>query len=133
MASLSPDLFWLAATATLTALMWLPYILNRVLEQGLEGAVLNPAPPSPAKAAWAERLRAAHANMAVALAIFASLVLSVQAAGLASPGTALACQLFFWARLAHAVVYTLGVPMGRTLAFTVAFLCQMVLAWTVLG
>ena len=133
MTRLTPELYWLALTATLTALMWLPYILNRVMEVGIEGAVLNPAPPGPARAAWAERLRSAHGNMAVALAIFAALVLAVQAANANTPGTALAAQLFFWARLAHAVLYTAGVPAGRTLAFTVAFICQMVLAWTLLG
>ncbi len=40
----------------------------------------------------------------------------------------LACAVYFWARLAHAIVYTLGVPVLRSLAFTVGFLAQAVLA-----
>ncbi|MFZ0116637.1 MAG: MAPEG family protein, partial [Xanthobacteraceae bacterium] len=31
------------------------------------------------------------------------------------------------ARLAHAILYALGVPVLRTLAFTVGFICQVVL------
>jgi uncharacterized MAPEG superfamily protein len=39
----------------------------------------------------------------------------------------IACAFYFWARLAHAVVYTLGAPVLRTLAFTVGFAAQVVL------
>jgi hypothetical protein len=38
------------------------------------------------------------------------------------------CAVYFWARLAHLIVYTLGLPVFRTLAFTVGFLAQAVLA-----
>ena len=133
MTRLTPELYWLTLTAALTALLWLPYILNRLLEVGIGGAVLNPAPPAPAKAAWAERLRAAHGNCAVALAIFAPLALMVQMTGRGDAGTALAAQLFFWGRLAHAVLYALGVPAGRTLAFSLATGCQLYLAFVLLG
>ena len=40
----------------------------------------------------------------------------------------LACAVYFWARLAHLVVYTMGLPVFRTLAFTVGFVAQAVLA-----
>ena len=40
----------------------------------------------------------------------------------------LACAVYFWARVAHIIVYTLGLPVFRTLAFTVGFLAQAVLA-----
>jgi MAPEG family len=33
-----------------------------------------------------------------------------------------------WARVAHLIVYTLGLPVFRTVAFTVGFLAQAVLA-----
>jgi uncharacterized MAPEG superfamily protein len=39
----------------------------------------------------------------------------------------LACAVYFWARLAHYVVYTAGIPVARTLAFTVAWLATAVL------
>ena len=40
----------------------------------------------------------------------------------------LACAVYFWARLAHLIVYMIGVPVLRTLAFTVGFIAQAVLA-----
>ena len=40
----------------------------------------------------------------------------------------MACAVYFWARVAHLIVYTLGLPVFRTLAFTVGFLAQAVLA-----
>jgi uncharacterized MAPEG superfamily protein len=132
MSNLPDEMFWLACTAVLTAVLWAPYIINRLVERGLDGAAMNSAPPAAAKAAWAQRLSAAHDNAAVALAIFTALVFVVQEGAAATATTALAAQVFFWARLAHAVLYTAGVPLGRTLAFTVGFLCQMVLAWSVL-
>jgi uncharacterized MAPEG superfamily protein len=40
----------------------------------------------------------------------------------------LACAVYFWSRVAHLIVYTLGLPVFRTLAFVVGFLAQAVLA-----
>ena len=42
--------------------------------------------------------------------------------------TALACAVYFWSRVAHLIVYTIGLPVFRTLAFTVGFFAQAVLA-----
>jgi uncharacterized MAPEG superfamily protein len=36
--------------------------------------------------------------------------------------------VYFWSRVAHLIVYTLGLPIFRTLAFTVGFVAQVVLA-----
>ncbi len=41
--------------------------------------------------------------------------------------TAIACAVYFWSRLAHAIVYAAGLPVVRTLAFFVSFLAQAVL------
>ena len=45
-----------------------------------------------------------------------------------SKWTVYACMVYFWARVAHLIVYTMGLPVFRTLAFTVGFLAQAVLA-----
>jgi uncharacterized MAPEG superfamily protein len=42
--------------------------------------------------------------------------------------TVLACAVYFWARLAHALVYTFGIPVLRTVTWTVGFFAQAVLA-----
>jgi uncharacterized MAPEG superfamily protein len=36
--------------------------------------------------------------------------------------------VYFWARVAHVIVYSMGLPVFRTLAFTVGFFAQVVLA-----
>jgi uncharacterized MAPEG superfamily protein len=42
------------------------------------------------------------------------------------------CQLYFWSRLAHAAVYTAGIPVLRTLAFTGGFVAQLALVLALL-
>jgi hypothetical protein len=58
---MKPELFWLALTATMTALFWLPYILNRAARVGLAGAFATPKMDAgPVEAEWAQRARRAH-------------------------------------------------------------------------
>ena len=40
----------------------------------------------------------------------------------------LASAVYFWSRVAHVIVYAIGVPVFRTLAFVVGFIAQAVLA-----
>jgi hypothetical protein len=47
--------------------------------------------------------------------------------------TVYACAVYFWSRVAHLIVYTMGLPVFRTLAFTVGFFAQAVLALAVFG
>jgi uncharacterized MAPEG superfamily protein len=114
---MSTELFWLVLTVAMTGLMWVPYILDRITVRGLMGAMANPSPDDKAHSPWAQRLMAAHTNAVENLVIFAPLVLTVRALGIATAVTAFACALYFWARLAHVVVYTLGIPVLRTLSF----------------
>ncbi len=125
---MSKELFWLTLTVAMTGLFWVPYILDRVVVRGLGGAMANPGPADKPQSAWAARQMKAHANAVENLIIFAPLVLIAHALGISTPTTAVACAVYFWARLAHYVVYTLGIPGLRTLAFTVGFLAQVALA-----
>ena len=70
----------------------------------------------------------AHDNAVENLIIFAPLVLILNAIDYSTKWTVLACAVYFWSRVAHLIVYTLGLPVFRTLAFTVGFLAQAVLA-----
>lgn len=74
----------------------------------------------PALTGWAGRARRAHLNMLENLVVFAIVVLVAQAAGKANSTTALGAMLFFWARLAYAVLYVAGVPWLRTAAWAVS-------------
>ena len=65
--------------------------------------------------------------------VFAALVLILDTQGHSTMSTAIACAVYFWARLAHVIVYVLGVPVLRTLAFAVGFLAQVALALAVFG
>ena len=127
-ALLTPELFWLTLTVILTGLLWVPYILNRCMVRGLGGAMANPAPGAKPHAAWATRLMFAHDNAIENLVIFAPLVLILAQIDYSTKWTVWACAAYFWSRVAHLVVYTLGLPVFRTLAFTVGFLAQAVLA-----
>ncbi len=122
------ELFWLALTVILTGLLWIPYVVNRCQVRSLAGAMANPSRGDKPLAPWATRLMFAHDNAVENLVIFAPLVLILNAVDYSTQWTALACAVFFWSRVAHILVYTLGLPVFRTLAFTVGFLAQAVLA-----
>ena len=62
----------------------------------------------------AGRASRAHQNMVANLVLFAALALVVVVAGRANAMTALGAQLFFWARLAYAIIYLIGIPWART-------------------
>lgn len=112
--------FYLGLSGILTLLLWTPYILARAVVWGIPSFLHNypenypkeqPEPPL-----WAVRSQRAHLNMVETLPAFAAVIL---AAGAIAPQTAYAdiatlAQIFFFARIAHAVVYTLGIPFLRT-------------------
>ena len=69
---------------------------------------------------WVGRAQRAHRNMLESLPLFIALVLIAQVAGRTNGMTALGAELFFWGRLAHAVIYIAGLPWLRTLAWLVS-------------
>jgi len=120
------ELTFLTWVAALHLVMWIPYVLNLIAGRGLVNAVGYPENPPP-MAAWAERMKAAHYNAVENLVVFAALVLVANLAGISNEVTVLACAIYFWARVVHLFVYTFAVPWARTLAFAVAWLCQVAL------
>lgn len=126
------ELLYLTYVAALTGLLWVPYILDRVAVWGLSAAVGYPDNP-PAQSPWARRLMKAHANAVENLVVFAALVLAAHALGISNAAIATAAMAYFWARVVHVVVYTLGLPWLRTLAFTVGFLAQATIAWQIIA
>ena len=130
---LSADLTWLVWTLIMTALFWVPYILNRLQEQGVLTATLDPQGDKTTDRPWAKRMMQAHSNAVENLVIFAPLVFLVELTGKNSETTAMACAVYFFARLAHYLVYTFGIPVIRSILFVVGFAAQLVLAGTLLG
>ncbi len=131
--TLTAELYWLTLTVLMTALMWVPYIINRMLEQGIGSAIWDPQGVTKTKFAWAERMIRAHNNAVENLAIFAPLVLTLHLMHLNNELTALACMIYFYARLTHYIVFSLGLPMMRVLTFMVNVISQLILAFTLLG
>ena len=126
------ELSYLVIVTTLTAVMWIPYILNMIAVRGLADAVGYPENPKPL-APWAAKMKAAHANAVENLVVFAALVLTAHAVHVSNEATVIACQVYFWARFVHWLAYSLAVPWIRTLAFVVGFGCQVTLAWQILA
>ncbi len=126
------ELFYLTLTAALTGLLWVPYVLDRIVVWGLIPAVSYPTNP-PAQSAWAQRMMKAHGNAVENLVVFAVLVLAAQDLNVSNSATATAAMLYFWARVVHVAAYTFAIPWVRTLAFAVGFFCYMTFAWQILA
>jgi uncharacterized MAPEG superfamily protein len=126
------ELLYLVYVTAFTGLLWVPYILDRIATRGLLAAVGYPENPKP-QSRWAQRLLKAHQNAVENLVVFAALVLAAIAAGISNSAIGGACIVYFWARVVHALAYTFAVPWARTLAFTVGFVAQVVVALQLLG
>jgi len=113
---MTTDLTMLTLSALLTALLALPGVVGLILEKGLTYAAGNREEPAQLPA-WADRAQRAHRNMLENLPVFAALVLVANISGAANETTAQGATLFFYARIAHALVYIAGVPWARTAAF----------------
>lgn len=128
---MAPHLAWLAWTAALTAVLWVPYIVGRFITAGLPMPENYRDPAPPAMPAWVRRCDRAHLNAVESLVPFAALVLVAHVAGIADGATAMWTMVYFWARVAHAAVFWLGVPYVRTLAFAVGLLATLAVFWQV--
>lgn len=123
---MTTELMSLTWVVALTAVMWMPYVMNTIMTRGILDAVGYPEDPK-APSAWAIKMKAAHYNAVENLVVFAALVLIANAAGVSNEATVMACNVYFWARVVHFLSYSLAIPWVRTLAFTVGWGCQVVL------
>ena len=130
---MTTELYWLVMTILFTALLWLPYILNRLLEQGVFKALWDPEGETATKVGWSRRLMAAHGNAVENLVIFAPLVLIAHALNISTSLTVTAAILYFSSRVAHAILFTFRVPVLRIIAFFGGFIAQMMMVFTLLG
>ena len=129
--TLSYELRMLAYSAFLCLVLWIPYILATIQTRGLTRAVGYPTGTYDDLPDWAQRSQRAHMNLVENLVPFAALVLLAHLAGQASAATAFGAALFYWARLAHAIVHIAGIPWARTIAFAVAWIGNLIIFWEV--
>ena len=125
----SSEIYWLTLTTLLTALLFIPYAYIRIAKITFFGALRRPVPgDAPFEEAWGHRAYRAHMNAFESLIVFAPLAIAVHVTGSANEITAAACQIHFWARLAHAPIYWLNIPWIRTPTYFVGLAASLVLA-----
>lgn len=130
--------FYLGLSGILTVLLWTPYILARAITWGIPTFLNNypegfpqeqPQPPL-----WALRSQRAHLNMVETLPAFAAVVIAAGALATADMYATVAmwAQIFFLARIAHAVVYTLGIPYLRTPTYLISWAAVLMIGVSIL-
>ncbi len=109
---MTTDLWMLAASVALTWVLIMAAATPTVLTNPLwaMGNRETPLDPSPV----ASRLARTAENMKENLPLFAALVLVAHVSGEADATSALGAQIFFGARVLHAVIYIAGIPKIRT-------------------
>jgi len=130
---MTPELYWLALSAVFLLVCWLPYIMDRTLVRGLPRALGNPRDDDKPQSAWAVRAQKAHQNGVENLVVMATLVIVAHLAKISTSTTVLMVQVYFWARIAHFVVFTAGVPYVRTLTFFAGWVATAWIALAILG
>ncbi|HKU95753.1 MAG TPA: MAPEG family protein [Vineibacter sp.] len=118
---MSAELSLLVWSVVLTLVQMLVAAMGANMQVGLPALAGN-REDLPTVTGWAGRAKRAHANMLENLVLFAALVLVAQVAGKTNAMTVLGAQLFFWARLAYAVIYVAGIPWLRTLVWFVSII-----------
>jgi len=116
---MTPELTLLIWSAILAFVQMLVAVSGAQLQVGLPALVGN-RENLPPITGWAGRARRAQLNMLEYLVLFAILVLVAQIAGKTNSMTVLGCEIFFWARLAYAIVYIAGIPWLRTTVWLVS-------------
>jgi uncharacterized MAPEG superfamily protein len=115
----TPDLKYLVLSAILTLAQMLVALLLAFLRVGLPMLAGN-REGMPTLTGVAGRAQRAHRNALENLVLLAILVLVAHVAGRSNTVTATGAMLFFWARLAHWLIYLAGVAWLRTVAFVVS-------------
>ena len=115
------ELRWLLLTVIWTGLLWIPYIAYLIVKHGPVEAIYDPTGEHPLDAPWAARSKRAHMNSVENLVLFAPLALMVHALHAGTPATATACAVYFFARVAHTLIYTAALPVVRTVTFLIGW------------
>ena len=115
---MQPEITYLVWAVALTIVQMLVAVGAAALQVSLPALAGNREGLAPCTG-LAGRAQRAHHNMLESLVLFAALVLVAVVSQKTNAATLLGAQLFFWARLAYAVVYVAGIPWLRTLVWLV--------------
>jgi uncharacterized MAPEG superfamily protein len=110
---MKPEMMFLVYAVGLTFVQMLIAVSGATLQVGLPMLAGNREKMAECTG-WAGRAMRAHWNMIESLVLFAPLVLIAVASGKTNDTTLMGAQVFFWARVAYAAVYLIGIPWLRT-------------------
>ncbi len=134
-------LYYLGLSGILTLLLWTPYITARLFEWGLP-TFLNNYPEGfpkkqPEQAPWAMRAQRAHLNMVETMPAFIAVIVAAVFLGEGNPEVGqtvgIWAEIFFFARIAHAVVYILAIPFLRTPVYLASWLAVLMIGFTAIS
>ncbi|MGH7961994.1 MAG: MAPEG family protein [Candidatus Binatia bacterium] len=130
---MTTDLWMLIWTVVLAIVFPFIYAPGRLLTPGGAAWAFGNRDQSLAVPDWTTRAVRAHQNLTENLAPFAILVLVAHVTGKANSTTALGATMFFWGRVAHALVYTAGIVYLRTIVFFIAAIGELLILFQLLG
>ena len=125
--------FYTGLSAVWIAIAWVPYLLDRIMVRGLVGAMANPSPNLTPQSDWAVRAKAAHVVAIQAFSAFAPLAILAMIRIPEDGYPNILAMTFFIGIFAHYVIYAIGIPVLRTLSFSLAALSTLALGLRVLG
>ena len=125
--------FYTGLSAVWIAIAWVPYLLDRIMVRGLVGAMANPSPGLTPQSDWAVRAKAAHVVAIQAFSAFAPLAILAMIRIPEDGYPNILAMTFFIGIFAHYVIYAIGIPVLRTLSFSLAALSTLALGLRVLG
>src|SRR5215471_5821974 len=129
---MTPELMYLVWSAALTFVLVLVAVSGCFFQVGMPKLAGN-REDMPEITGWAGRAVRTHRNMLESLILFAVLVLVAHLANIHNGMTLLGAQLFFWGRVAHAILYIVGLAWLRTAAWSVSVVGLVLLFLQLIG
>ena len=116
---MKPELNLLVWATALAVVQVLIAVGGAFMQVGLMKLVGN-REDMPKLVGWAGRAERAHLNILQSLVLFAVLVVVAVLTNRTNDMTLLGAQLFFWGRVAYALIYLAGIQWLRTLSWVVS-------------
>ncbi len=129
---MNTEIQFLAATGGLALALTLFQGTRNVIALGLVTAAGNQEDIAP-WTGWNDRLNRALRNLIEAIVIYAPIAIAVHELGVGNETSALGAEIFFGARVVHAIVYTAGIPWVRTGAWFAGIAGILMVASALLG
>ena len=129
---MTTELIYLAWTAVLCLVLWVPYIAAGAVKFGFLTPDDYKVPPQRELPTWVDRAQRAHLNLVENLPSFAALILIAHVSNSNTSVTAIAAIVFFWSRIAQTIIHISGIPYLRTLTFFIGWISQLFIAKEIL-